>query len=177
MAQPCRSRKASMVPGEATWRRRACRNIVSAILAHRIRLSGHGAIAQLGERVLCKHEVVGSIPSGSTTLRPSGYARRGHASGGRWQDYARCRKASVVPGEATWRRRALALTDTQFVRETSLCDPLSMTWTRGLSDIVKRRSIRVGVVQWGAIEQSISASSFAPAPSLSPGHFGAGLEL
>ena len=25
-----------------------------------------GAVAQLGERVLCKHEVVGSIPSGST---------------------------------------------------------------------------------------------------------------
>ena len=29
-------------------------------------LSSDGAIAQLGERVLCKHEVVGSIPSGST---------------------------------------------------------------------------------------------------------------
>jgi hypothetical protein len=29
-------------------------------------LSQDGAIAQLGERVLCKHEVVGSIPSGST---------------------------------------------------------------------------------------------------------------
>ena len=28
--------------------------------------SSDGAIAQLGERVLCKHEVVGSIPSGST---------------------------------------------------------------------------------------------------------------
>ena len=28
-----------------------------------------GAIAQLGERVLCKHEVVGSIPIGSTSLR------------------------------------------------------------------------------------------------------------
>ena len=28
----------------------------------------NGAIAQLGERVLCKHEVVGSIPSGSTIL-------------------------------------------------------------------------------------------------------------
>ncbi|CAA6604012.1 hypothetical protein MTBLM1_20132 [Rhodospirillaceae bacterium LM-1] len=27
-----------------------------------------GAVAQLGERVLCKHEVVGSIPSGSTSL-------------------------------------------------------------------------------------------------------------
>jgi hypothetical protein len=41
-------------------------------------VSRHGAIAQLGERVLCKHEVVGSIPSGSTTLRPSGYAWRSH---------------------------------------------------------------------------------------------------
>ena len=29
----------------------------------------YGAIAQLGERVLCKHEVVGSIPSGSTSFR------------------------------------------------------------------------------------------------------------
>ena len=32
-------------------------------------VSRYGAIAQLGERVLCKHEVVGSIPSGSTSLR------------------------------------------------------------------------------------------------------------
>ncbi len=29
-----------------------------------------GAIAQLGERLLCKQEVVGSIPSGSTRRRP-----------------------------------------------------------------------------------------------------------
>ncbi len=29
--------------------------------------SDSGAIAQLVERVLCKHEVVGSIPSGSTS--------------------------------------------------------------------------------------------------------------
>ena len=28
-----------------------------------------GGVAQLGERVLCKHEVVGSIPSASTTAR------------------------------------------------------------------------------------------------------------
>ena len=27
-----------------------------------------GAVAQLGERLLCKQEVVGSIPSGSTNL-------------------------------------------------------------------------------------------------------------
>ena len=32
------------------------------------RFTKHGAIAQLGERVLCKHEVVGSIPSGSTIV-------------------------------------------------------------------------------------------------------------
>ena len=29
----------------------------------------NGAIAQLGERLLCKQEVVGSIPSGSTKPR------------------------------------------------------------------------------------------------------------
>jgi hypothetical protein len=30
-----------------------------------------GAIAQLGERLLCKQEVVGSIPSGSTSRVPA----------------------------------------------------------------------------------------------------------
>jgi hypothetical protein len=41
-------------------------------------LRGDGAIAQLGERVLCKHEVVGSIPSGSTIVggRTAGDGRR-----------------------------------------------------------------------------------------------------
>ena len=34
-----------------------------------------GAIAQLGERVLCKHEVVGSIPSGSTSGASNDEAR------------------------------------------------------------------------------------------------------
>jgi hypothetical protein len=45
-------------------------------------VSGYGAIAQLGERMLCKHEVVGSIPSGSTTLRPSGFAWHGRWKAG-----------------------------------------------------------------------------------------------
>ena len=31
-------------------------------------IADFGAIAQLGERLLCKQEVVGSIPSGSTIL-------------------------------------------------------------------------------------------------------------
>src|ERR1700682_3335270 len=38
-----------------------------------------GAIAQLGERVVRNDEVGGSIPPGSTTLRPSGYAWRSRA--------------------------------------------------------------------------------------------------
>ena len=32
----------------------------------------NGAIAQLGERLLCKQEVIGSIPIGSTSYRLSG---------------------------------------------------------------------------------------------------------
>ena len=39
-------------------------------------LFSEGAIAQLGERVLCKHEVVGSIPSGSTIWRSDDGDRR-----------------------------------------------------------------------------------------------------
>ena len=33
-----------------------------------------GALAQLGERLLCKHQVIGSIPIGSTTARSKGRA-------------------------------------------------------------------------------------------------------
>ena len=32
-----------------------------------------GALAQLGERLLCKHQVIGSIPIGSTNLLISRY--------------------------------------------------------------------------------------------------------
>jgi hypothetical protein len=42
-----------------------------------------GAIAQLGERLLCKQEVVGSIPSGSTNFEcalPASSARRGRTT-------------------------------------------------------------------------------------------------
>ena len=35
-----------------------------------------GAIAQLGERLLCKQEVTGSIPVGSTRFRAEGIAER-----------------------------------------------------------------------------------------------------
>ena len=74
--------------------------------------SGYGAIAQLGERVLCKHEVVGSIPSGSTRLRAEG-ASSGQASrsrslsrrspkgeGGPW---ASCRLVIVTSAKTSFR--------------------------------------------------------------------------
>src|SRR6476659_5347984 len=44
----------------------------------RIEATAEGAIAQLGERVVRNDEVGGSIPPGSTTLRPSGFAWRSH---------------------------------------------------------------------------------------------------
>ena len=71
-------------------------------------LSSDGAIAQLGERLLCKQEVVGSIPSGSTSRDCS----------------------SVI--EPTSRAHLS-------------CHPAQ--GGRVLSDIVKRRSFRVPVVE------------------------------
>ena len=56
-----------------------------AVIAGRHYLStkvvAQGAIAQLGERFVRNEEVGGSIPPGSTTLRPSGFARRSHVMG------------------------------------------------------------------------------------------------
>jgi hypothetical protein len=59
-----------------------------------------GAIAQLGERLHGMQEVGGSIPPGSTTLRPSGFA---------WRSHEMHEGRSVVPGVA---RRA----KTGFIR-------------------------------------------------------------
>ena len=45
---------------------RCCRRAVPQGFGGLFERFKFGAIAQLGERVLCKHDVVGSIPSGST---------------------------------------------------------------------------------------------------------------
>ena len=45
--------------------------IGATISAHR----RQGAIAQLGERLLCKQEVAGSIPAGSTSFHPDEWRR------------------------------------------------------------------------------------------------------
>ena len=75
----------------------------------------YGAIAQLGERVLCKHEVVGSIPSGSTSLRWLCQLRLGKPD--------RSEGRHVVARRAKTGRLETGLTATDpknIVRETSL---------------------------------------------------------
>ena|SRR5208283_161845 len=73
--------------------------------------SSDGAIAQLGERLLCKQEVVGSIPSGSTRRLPA-------------------HKSSFVRTQSARSRLFCLLKD-------------GCRRARMVSDIVKRRSIRV----------------------------------
>ena len=57
--------------GPAAGRKRNARPSLCEVLSSKKR----GAIAQLGERVLCKHEVVGSIPSGSTRVSDTAAVR------------------------------------------------------------------------------------------------------
>src|SRR3954453_3236290 len=84
-----------------------------------------GAIAQLGERVVRNDAVGGSIPPGSTTLRPSGYAWRSHVS---------AEGRSVVPGIARRRRRAGSskynplLLPLRATRGAATCWPKGEAW-------------------------------------------------
>jgi hypothetical protein len=79
-----------------------------------------GAIAQLGERLLCKQEVVGSIPSGSTSrVAVAGF------------------RAMRDPARPLNLDRLCRLVRKQIVSHVASKDAAC-----GLSDIVKRRSIR-----------------------------------
>ena len=111
----------------------------------------YGAIAQLGERVLCKHEVVGSIPSGSTSLR--------------WLRQLRLGKPILAKAAASKPERAKTgrLATNKSSAKTSIRTRCPPGCACGISDIVKRRSIRV----WDLAKQ------FARSQSLSPDHFGA----
>ena len=78
-----------------------------------------GAIAQLGERLLCKQEVVGSIPSGSTS------------------------RVAVARPRALRSRRELRQAIDRLVRKLIFSPRRHRKIRRcGLSDIVKRRSLR-----------------------------------
>src|ERR1700692_1873163 len=71
MPRKRRFRRSCLEPSaDCKWRR------LLAAIAH-IEAVAQGAIAQLGERVVRNDEVGGSIPPGSTTLRPLGRRRAG----------------------------------------------------------------------------------------------------
>jgi hypothetical protein len=95
----------------------------------------YGAIAQLGERVLCKHEVVGSIPSGSTSLRWLRQLGLGEPTM-QADNSEGCRVAA--------RRAKTGLLPKQNRPRNITSHALSYTGRAcGISDIVKRRLIRV----------------------------------
>jgi hypothetical protein len=119
--------------------------------------SGYGAIAQLGERVLCKHEVVGSIPSGSTTFELRAW--RGAAT---LAHQAKTEPKRVRPRSKSDDGRLDEVTQTHRPRETQSAKRGSHQRAACVfSDIVKRRSIRVG------------SCKRLRDPSLSVDHFGA----
>ncbi len=63
-----------------------------------VKVAGHGAVAQLGERVVRNDEVVGSIPIGSTSFRFSG------GPAGRFMSRPR-KGASGLPAAQVFRAR------------------------------------------------------------------------
>ena len=114
--------------------------------------------------MLCKHEVVGSIPSGSTTLRPSGYAWRSHAGA----------EGRSVPGVAFLGIDGLTNDRSNIVRENITSHVASLKGCAcGISDIVKRRSIRVWDRKSMSQDFIVLRRARAFTHSLSPVHFGA----
>jgi hypothetical protein len=93
--------------------------------------------------VLCKHEVVGSIPSGSTSLHSR--SEQGCDAGARWAkaewlSRASAREADCCPKIAApnWVDLTISSARTSLRMRRSLQGPAC-----GIYDIVKRRSIRV----------------------------------
>ena len=60
--------------------------------------SGYGAIAQLGERLLCKQEVAGSIPAGSTRAAGARCEDGPHIAG-----HARSARKKAIPRRSSRR--------------------------------------------------------------------------
>ena len=54
-----------------------------------INASGQGAVAQLGERLICIQEVAGSIPTSSTSFVTSGLSRSGPEERANAADFCR----------------------------------------------------------------------------------------
>jgi hypothetical protein len=96
-----------------------------------------GAIAQLGERLLCKQEVVGSIPSGSTRwLRSKTVAIEDSC------DRRRLRSKIFAVNAAAANVKKLVRENPEFARSRLVVRRKTAVDARVLSDIVKRRSIQ-----------------------------------
>ena len=88
----------------------------------------YGGIAQLGERVLCKHEVVGSIPSASTSWMA-------------WEERRKLDQRRLV-NESSVNERA-----TKSPRSILFASEVRDGYACVISDIVKRRSFRATIVK------------------------------
>ena len=101
--------------------------------------SSDGAIAQLGERVLCKHEVVGSIPSGSTKVWAARSRRR-------------VERMEALPNpfrcDLSVSLSAQALDVTKADWPANRIPVLRRSFRPSISDIVKRKRIR-SKAGWG----------------------------
>ena len=64
-----------------------------------------GAIAQLGERLLCKQEVIGSIPIGSTSITSRGITKQSRVRVCLMLLRSRNTEASIGCSLTTWDRR------------------------------------------------------------------------
>ena len=69
-----------------------------------------GAIAQLGERLLCKQEVAGSIPAGSTTLRDLRGVRCGDDVRVQWTRVSFLDRTAIEPCRSLTIRKVFVLT-------------------------------------------------------------------
>ena len=101
--------------------------------------AANGAIAQLGERVLCKHEVVGSIPSGSTRRRDRRTSEAPSKS-----SFARCIAQTSLAALRDFRHREEKIHPVALSRVSirqPVCSKEEISWKGHLRETSERTSI------------------------------------
>src|ERR1700722_12598803 len=125
-----------------------------------------GAIAQLGERVVRNDEVGGSIPPGSTTLRPSGFA---------WRSREMPVQRSVVPGD-TQRAKTGCISLRRFrhhhVRRAAQPAIEKMLQPGALGDVVAGAPGKVLIARPGPWHVETLSAARRPAAHHRVGHVG-----
>ncbi len=115
-----------------------------------------GAIAQLGERELCKLEVAGSIPAGSTNpcAPPGGREARQHARPSLFESRMRPRVLSVLCATGSFFKNS----DTKAKAGTSRAGLGSFRWP------CVRALTHTGLSWWGVWAHGPPLHRFKPAP-------------